>query len=92
VASRASATTTVDDDPTVTLRSAFQRRPAPTHGRHRVVHMVVTSEALPELYGTDVDVLRIRGRLVVMGAEAVRRTRADHHEPQDPYRAEGEVR
>jgi zinc/manganese transport system ATP-binding protein len=32
---------------------------------------VMTSESLSELYGTEVDVLRVRGRLVVVGAEAV---------------------
>lgn len=31
---------------------------------------VMTSESLSELYGTEVDVLRVRGRLVVVGAEA----------------------
>jgi ABC-type cobalamin/Fe3+-siderophores transport systems, ATPase components len=31
---------------------------------------VMTSEALSELYRTDVDVLQVRGRLVVVGADA----------------------
>jgi zinc/manganese transport system ATP-binding protein len=29
---------------------------------------VMTSERLTELYGTEVDVLRVRGRIVVVGA------------------------
>ena len=32
---------------------------------------VMTSEALSSLYRTDVDVLRVRGRLVVVGAEGM---------------------
>jgi zinc/manganese transport system ATP-binding protein len=42
-------------------------------GRFRIGHPdeVMTSESLSELYGTEVDVLRVRGRLVVVGAEAV---------------------
>ncbi len=48
-------------------------------GRFRVGHPdeVMTSESLSELYGTEVDVLRVRGRLVVVGAEA-----ACHGEPE----------
>ncbi len=42
------------------------------NGRFRIGHPdeVMTSESLSELYGTEVDVLRVRGRLVVVGAEA----------------------
>jgi zinc/manganese transport system ATP-binding protein len=49
------------------------------NGRFRVGHPdeVMTSESLSELYGTEVDVLRVRGRLVVVGAEA-----ACHGEPE----------
>jgi zinc/manganese transport system ATP-binding protein len=41
-------------------------------GRFRVgtPEEVMTSETLSELYRTDVDVLRVRGRLVVVGADA----------------------
>jgi zinc/manganese transport system ATP-binding protein len=48
------------------------------NGRFRIGHPdeVMTSESLSELYGTEVDVLRVRGRLVVVGAEA-----ACHGEP-----------
>ncbi len=40
-------------------------------GRFRIgrTEEVMTSEVLSELYGTEVDVLRVRGRLVVVGAE-----------------------
>jgi zinc/manganese transport system ATP-binding protein len=49
------------------------------NGRFRIGHPdeVMTSESLSELYGTEVDVLRVRGRLVVVGAEA-----ACHGEPE----------
>ena len=42
------------------------------NGRFRVgpPEQVMTSESLSELYGTDVDVLRVRDRLVVVGADA----------------------
>ena len=40
---------------------------------------VMTSAALSELYRTDVDVLRVRGRLVVVGADAGPHTTGDHH-------------
>ena len=41
-------------------------------GRFRVgtPDEVMTSETLSHLYRTDVDVLRVRGRLVVVGADA----------------------
>jgi zinc/manganese transport system ATP-binding protein len=41
------------------------------NGRFRIgpPEEVMTSEVLSELYGTQVDVLRVRGRLVVVGAE-----------------------
>ncbi|QJY46049.1 metal ABC transporter ATP-binding protein [Pseudonocardia broussonetiae] len=48
-------------------------------GRFRIgpPEQVMTSEVLSELYGTDVDVLRVRDRLVVVGADG-----RDHcHEP-----------
>lgn len=52
-------------------------------GRFRVgtPDEVMTSEALSELYATDVDVLRVRGRLVVVGADALPHTGDDHHQP-----------
>ncbi|MHA6628711.1 metal ABC transporter ATP-binding protein [Pseudonocardia sichuanensis] len=40
----------------------------------------MTSASLSELYRTDVDVLRVRGRLVVVGADAVPHTADDHHD------------
>lgn len=50
-------------------------------GRFRIgtPEEVMTSEALSELYRTDVDVLRVRGRLVVVGADALPHNADDHH-------------
>jgi len=50
-------------------------------GRFRVgtPDEVMTSESLSALYRTDVDVLWVRGRLVVVGADAVPHTADDHH-------------
>jgi zinc/manganese transport system ATP-binding protein len=53
-------------------------------GRFRVgpVEEVMTSEVLSELYGTEVDVLRVRDRLVVVGAEeAPHHVHSDDNEP-----------
>lgn len=49
-------------------------------GRFRIgpTEEVMTSQVLSELYRTEVDVLRMRDRLVVVGAED-----HDHHEPRD---------
>ncbi len=57
-------------------------------GRFRVgtPDEVMTSEALSELYRTDVDVLRLRGRLVVVGTDAVPHTGDDHHHDLDDRR------
>jgi zinc/manganese transport system ATP-binding protein len=51
------------------------------NGRFRIgtPEEVMTSDALSELYRTDVDVLRVRGRLVVVGADALPHTADDHH-------------
>jgi zinc/manganese transport system ATP-binding protein len=51
-------------------------------GRFRIgrVAEVMTSAVLSELYGTHVDVLRVRGRLVVVGAEE----HGEHCHPEDP--------
>ena len=50
-------------------------------GRFRIgrVPEVMTSAVLSELYGTHVDVLRVHGRLVVVGAEE----RGEHCHPED---------
>jgi zinc/manganese transport system ATP-binding protein len=50
-------------------------------GRFRVgrVGEVMTSEVLSDLYGAQVDVLRVRGRLVVVGAEE----RGEHCHPEN---------
>lgn len=45
---------------------------------------VMTSEQLTELYGTDIDVLRVRGRIIVVGAPDSAHGEADgghHHHP-----------
>ncbi|MHA6796878.1 metal ABC transporter ATP-binding protein [Pseudonocardia bannensis] len=54
-------------------------------GRFRIgrPHEVMTSEVLSELYRTEVDVLRVRGRLVVVGAEDGCR-HPGHGEPGEP--------
>lgn len=54
-------------------------------GRFRVgtPEEVMTSASLSELYRTDVDVLRVRDRLVVVGADAVPHTADDHHRSHD---------
>jgi len=47
---------------------------------------VLTSEALSELYGVDVDVLRVRGRIVVVGAPDAAHSdvlASHHHHPVD---------
>ena len=51
------------------------------NGRFRIgtPDEVMTSESLSELYRTDVDVLRVRNRLVVVGAEAAPFTDAHGH-------------
>jgi zinc/manganese transport system ATP-binding protein len=53
-------------------------------GRHRLgtPDEVMTSENLSELYGTPVDVLRIRGRLVVVGAPDA--GTEHHHDDEHP--------
>ncbi len=52
---------------------------------------VLTSEKLSELYGTPVDVLRVRGRIVVAGAGDTLLTEPDthHHAHHAPHREEG---
>ncbi|MEV8066863.1 ATP-binding cassette domain-containing protein [Streptomyces sp. SID8381] len=54
-------------------------------GRHRIgsPDEVLTSQSLSELYGTRVDVLRVRGRVVVVGAPD-EPTATHHHEPEPP--------
>ena len=49
---------------------------------------VMTSERLSDLYGTDVDVLRVRGRIVVVGAPdgAHGEHGGHHHHPDAPER------
>jgi len=47
---------------------------------------VLTSETLSELYGVDVDVLRVRGRIVVVGAPDAAHSdvlASHHHHPVD---------
>jgi zinc/manganese transport system ATP-binding protein len=53
-------------------------------GRHRLgtPDEVMTSENLSELYGTPVDVLRLRGRLVVVGAPDA--GTGHHHDDEHP--------
>jgi zinc/manganese transport system ATP-binding protein len=46
---------------------------------------VMTGERLSDLYGTDVDVLRVRGRIVVIGApDDAHGERGGHHHHPDP--------
>lgn len=47
---------------------------------------VMTSAVLSELYRTDVDVIQIRGQLIVVGSDdqIVPRPGHDHHHPEDP--------
>lgn len=54
-------------------------------GRWRIgtPDQVMTSETLSDLYGTDVDVLRIRGRIVVVGAPDTEPNAAHHDHPGD---------
>lgn len=50
---------------------------------------VLTSERLSALYGTDIDVLRVRGRVLVVGAPDGAHSEhhgQDHHHPDDPPR------
>lgn len=55
------------------------------NGRFRIgtPAQVMTSEVLSELYGTQVDVLRVRDRIVVVGAEA-----HDEHCHEEPWHGE----
>ncbi|MEU9381097.1 ATP-binding cassette domain-containing protein [Streptomyces sp. NPDC048279] len=54
-------------------------------GRHRIgtPDDVLTSESLSDLYGTRVDVLRVRDRVVVVGAPD-ESAGSHHHEPEPP--------
>jgi zinc/manganese transport system ATP-binding protein len=62
-------------------------------GRYRLgtPDEVMTSENLSALYGTPVDVLRVRGRIVVVGAPDHPAGPSEHHddEPAAPHRAPG---
>ncbi|GAA5062420.1 metal ABC transporter ATP-binding protein [Streptomyces similanensis] len=55
-------------------------------GRHRIgtPQEVLTSESLSDLYGTRVDVLRVRDRVVVVGAPD-EPTASDHHHEPEPH-------
>ena len=48
------------------------------HFRMGTPDEVMTSATLSELYGTDVDVLRVRDRIVVVGAEDAGHAHAPH--------------
>ena len=45
---------------------------------------VLTSEGLSELYGTEIDVLNVRGRIIVVGSDETRADRARRSSPSSP--------
>jgi zinc/manganese transport system ATP-binding protein len=58
------------------------------NGRHRLgaPDEVLTSETLSDLYGSPVDVVSVRGRLVVVGTPDAAAGPCEHHDPPEPER------